>query len=596
MGNVLASMLDHDEARLVGELYRSLGFVRFGALIRAIAEYLARIARGSYAFLSSALLDNTTAVAVPTDGNRASNGDLRRTRSHSLAFPEDTKEEITANKRICAGSSIAEIETYLLQLEDISEPSSSNICHHVNAGSAKVEADCRFFDLPYDVAYLISKRFQLVPKVKWAGLMYSCKFWNSMLSGPFLLSAGLLYAPAPSVTAVYAVLELSGIEAYLGLSHWRRSEHFAHVDTVKFKLSKDDATRNIQLSCMSNFFASLTLNVRHIRAVRIFLSDYDCGVDLSALSNVVKQLHRTGCVDFWIYSSYLPEQGRNDLPSTDETEFNFTHAIEHLVIQSSSVFSASMAPWLIRTLEAGTALATIDVSSAGWGPFEWAYILPRINSHRLKTLRLVGADVSNVAPFLGRHPSVSSILLDGLELNEDLSSIGTVRLPNLTTIEGDEMRIAYFLELLEPTTSLRFATIVFREDCSTDMPSDVFDTEAYLKAFRLLASLGDTSLTLSFNFSSLRQFSTSTFLRPTHDDQSRPERQLSVDRLEVNIFGDTTADCIDLLDACLVWTPLFAKVRFLRVWVAGLMLTYERRKAYTLLFSNALPGAAIYIS
>lgn len=159
--------------------------------------------------------------------------------------------------------------------------------------------------------------------------------------------------------------------------------------------------------------------------------------------------------------------------------------------------------------------------SSGWGPSDWADILPRLSLPHLRGIHLVGIDTVNLAVFLGRHPSVRSVLLDGLQIGDSEPANGTLVLPNLNTIEGDEVEIANFLELLEPLPSLRLATVVFREDCSMETPSALLDTFACLTAFSLLAIIqGEAYLSLFFDFSSTRNLSTpSLFL----SHESRPE-------------------------------------------------------------------------
>lgn len=139
--------------------------------------------------------------------------------------------------------------------------------------------------------------------------LYSCKFWNDMLSGPFLCDTGLLFSPAPGVTAVRPTMELSGINAYLGLMHWRRSQHFKHVDVVKFKLSRKESTRNIQLCCITGFFESFpgSYGERGFRDLHVFFHDGVTLVDGNLLLNIITLLHKTGCEDIWIYSSHFAE-------------------------------------------------------------------------------------------------------------------------------------------------------------------------------------------------------------------------------------------------------------------------------------------------
>lgn len=364
-----------------------------------------------------------------------------------------------------------------------------------------------------------------------------------MLAGPLLRDVGFLHESLHFGAPSRFTLELSGLDVYPALLHWRRSEQFVHVDTVKFKLSRDGLVRDLQLSCLAKFFASLPLGMRLFRVVHFFLADYECGINVAALKDVILGVHRTGCLDLWIYSSYLAEVGTSDVVHLDEVEY--THEMERVTFQSPSVFSMALFPWFVRTLEAGTSLTSVDVVSVGLDPSRWSDILPSITLPRLQCLRLVGVDLVTLADFLHRHPSLQSIRLDGLYMDGPVPPSRRLMLPNLNTIEGNDSQIASFLAIVNPLRSLCFMTVVFREDCSMEIPSS-FATEPCLTAFRHLARLQKAGyLSLSFNFSSLCKVSQPSFF--LDQGESRPERLISVDRLEINVFGQSTAESIELL-------------------------------------------------
>ncbi len=126
--------------------------------------------------------------------------------------------------------------------------------------------------------------------------------------------------------------------------------------------------------------------------------------------------------------------------------------------------------------------------SVGLDPSRWSDILPSITLPRLQCLRLVGVDLVTLADFLHRHPSLQSIRLDGLYMDGPVPPSRRLMLPNLNTIEGNDSQIASFLAIVNPLRSLCFMTVVFREDCSMEIPSS-FATEPCLTAFRHLARL-----------------------------------------------------------------------------------------------------------
>ncbi len=89
-------------------------------------------------------------------------------------------------------------------------------------------------------------------------------------------------------------------------------------------------------------------SARHasLRVVHFFLADYECGINVAALKDVILGVHRTGCLDLWIYSSYLAEVGTSDVVHLDEVEY--THEMERVTFQSTSVFSMALFPWFVE--------------------------------------------------------------------------------------------------------------------------------------------------------------------------------------------------------------------------------------------------------
>lgn len=367
--------------------------------------------------------------------------------------------------------------------------------------------------------------------------MYSCTFWNEKLAGRYLEETGLAKVLVPSLQSgcpsPLTTLEVSGIDAYLALMHWRRSCCFRQVDSIQFQFSEDETARNIQLSCLADFFASLPPGVCHFRILHLFLSDFEFGINIRLLSNVLYSVHRTGCVDFWIYSSYLSEEGICDVGRCDLPENS--HAMERVAVQSSCVFSKTLLPWFAWTLESGSSLTSVDISSVGMTSERWSALLPRITLPRLQALRLVGLDLTSLTHFLARHPSVRKIHLDGVQVNSVDSVDQRLALPNLNTIEGDEARIACFLALLDPTIPLRFVTLVFRNDCNSLFTPRSFDGEAFATALRLIGELQEDASTLVINVSSDCGFASSVY--SSRDFDNRPERRLSLFDLNINIFG-----------------------------------------------------------
>ncbi|KLO04327.1 hypothetical protein SCHPADRAFT_911701 [Schizopora paradoxa] len=416
-----------------------------------------------------------------------------------------------------------------------------------------------------------------------------------MLSGEYLSGVGFLHTPEPGVISTRSFMQLNSMDMFSGLAHWRISQYFSSVEALAFKLSPQDNVRNEQLSSLARFFASLPPFGFNCRVVNIFLEDFEEGVDLQFLTSIMAQLHRTGCVDFRIQSSYLAKPARFDVPPTDVDNV-FTHNMERLFIHSPAIFSASLMPWFIGTLVLGATLTSVDVLSVGLGPLEWAAILPGVFLPFLRELRLVGVDLPTLIAFLHRHSSLLAIYLDGLRLTDDPQVFRlSLTLPRLRTIEGDEWQILCFLQSLAPLESQDLLTVSFRDDYSmAAKPLEPFDTDACLRSFSLLTELvGESYLTLYFNFTNLRRFSTFSEDRTSNSPNSCPERYLRVDRMEINIFGQSQSDCTALLENCIEWTPLFSRIKVLRIWVGEMMLTDDARQGYLQRLSLSLPETTI---
>ncbi|KLO05567.1 hypothetical protein SCHPADRAFT_720592 [Schizopora paradoxa] len=427
--------------------------------------------------------------------------------------------------------------------------------------------------------------------------MYSCRLWNNALSGPFFSDVGLLYSPEPGVLCTRTSVEIQDLDAYFALVHWRLSTLFTNIDTVNFMLASDDSIRNEQLSCMSLFFASLPINRRHFRAVHIFLKDYETGVDLHALADAITSLHRTGCAELWIHSSFLSEPGRSDTFEGGEIDPVSAHNMLRLCIRSPTLFSKSLLPWLVSTLESGTSLTSVDVLSPGLGPSQWAAILPRVRLHYLRDLRLVGVDLPVLLDFLGKHPSLRAIRLDGLQISPGLSTRShRLILPRLNHVEGDAAQIAHFLELSDPVGIPCFSSVVFREDKSLEVPSNTFDSVACLSVLRFLTGFsGRSYLSLTFNFVYPHYMPDPSFFDVENDSikESRPERSLSLDRLNVNIYSDSLGDGAELLENCIGWTSIFSRIKVLRICAGEMRLTDVARQGYLQRLSHSLPETTI---
>lgn len=352
-----------------------------------------------------------------------------------------------------------------------------------------------------------------------------------MLSASLLQQFGL--APAASN------LEVSGFDAYASLLHWRRSRYFGDVESVTFTLSMEDGERNVELMCLAKFFASIHGDGPRFGTVHFFLNDFHRGINLSLLSDAIRLVHRVGCSDLRILSSYPEERGTSDVEHAVDPDF--AHNMERLVIQSPSIFSKALRPWFFRVLEMGSSLTSVDVLCYG---LNWELLLRHVFLSNILEIRFVGVDLSNLVGFLTRHPSVKVVRLDGLQY------MWTVRadhlaLPNLNSIEGDEVQISRFLKFLEPRSRFQPLSIFFRDDCSLDTPSSPFNANACLAALRLLGDFhGKACISLKFNFTSLRHF-TSHFFRV--DPDSRPEGRLRVEKMEVNFYGFVPVQCAKLL-------------------------------------------------
>ncbi len=131
--------------------------------------------------------------------------------------------------------------------------------------------------------------------------MYSCKLWNKILAPTFLQDVGVLSTPQNCTSSV--TIDIIGIKKYRALVHWRRSNVFVHVGTAKFRLSKTNSARKSEVSCLVRFFASLPIDILHLREVQFFLNDRKQGVDDSLLLDMLSNVHRSGCKFFRIYSS-----------------------------------------------------------------------------------------------------------------------------------------------------------------------------------------------------------------------------------------------------------------------------------------------------
>ncbi|KLO03860.1 hypothetical protein SCHPADRAFT_948245 [Schizopora paradoxa] len=205
-------------------------------------------------------------------------------------------------------------------------------------------------------------------------------------------------------------------------------------------------------------------------------------------------------------------------------------------------------------------------------------------------VRFVGVDLSTLLDFLARHPSVKVVRLDGV-LDLRKVQANPLALPNLSRIEGDEVQISRFLKFLEPRSRFQSLSVFFRDDFNLDTPPSPFDASACLSALRRLGELhGDASISLKFNFMSLRQF-TSQFFHIRRE--SRPEVLLCVDMMQVNFSGFPPALTAMLLSGCIKWLTLFNHISVLRVGIAEGVITDEDRKRYLQVLMERFETATI---
>ncbi|KLO04857.1 hypothetical protein SCHPADRAFT_947383 [Schizopora paradoxa] len=569
---------------------QSLGFVRFCALIRAIGEFLTRLSRLS--FRSRA--DSVCAVS-----------DTQHTRSHSSAFPEADVAVLSGKRLRIEGCSAVSGERVSDEACLKSKESSNNgFGRQIGGEENEIDVETApqpfngasglsrrdeiavagLLDLPYDVLHLISSRTNVLPRKTRTAIMYSCRYWNDTLAKPFLQDAGFS-------TVLLSRSRFDGIsldvrdDMFLELMHWRRSSYFRHNNAVRFHFSVEGSVRNTQLSCLANLFSSLLPGACHFQIVHMFLSDFECGVNIRLLSDVLYCLHRTGCVDFWIYSSYLCKEGMDDVVRLDLPEF--THAMERVNIQSPCLFSKALFPWLSRTLQAGSSISAVEISNVGMTSEQWSAMLPLISLSRIRVIGLVGVDWDALVHFLSRHPSIETLRLDGVLDNGVEVPLGSLVLPNLETIEGDERRIAHFLPLLDPTIRLRFSTLVFREDCASRFTSRSFDREDFTTALNHFANLQEAS-TLVINVSCNCGFA--TYAASSVNLNNRPERLLSLSRLDINIFGSHPQDT---LDGCLEWVTLFPSITNFKIWVGSDTLEENEKEHYRQNFSGVLEHTSV---
>ncbi|KLO04506.1 hypothetical protein SCHPADRAFT_752215 [Schizopora paradoxa] len=206
---------------------------------------------------------------------------LRRVRKFTTAFRDQNDiEEVLKKRARMIGVHV-----------NRQEPKSKEVCAPGHREPKLHINDSQFaqslFDLPYDVLYLIFKRYQLVPLVEWRALMCTCRFWRSILSQPFLCRVGILLTHGPGLLFTRTSIEFRRIETYRALSLWRSSRFFAKNGILNFRLSRNDRIREIQMLCMATFFTSLPPDVCIFREAHIFLTQREQGADLSYLSDIV---------------------------------------------------------------------------------------------------------------------------------------------------------------------------------------------------------------------------------------------------------------------------------------------------------------------
>lgn len=311
------------------------------------------------------------------------------------------------------------------------------------------------------------------------------------------------------------------------------------------------------MATISSFLASLLPGVRHFRDVSLCLADFESGVNLTYLKDVIHRLDMSGCATFWLYSSYLSLPATHDIPEAAvrdvlrpftpdvSNERKANSSMERLLIQSASVFSSSILPWFIRTLEAGTALTCIDVLAVGLSTSRWSVILAGVHLPRLASFRIAGINLATLADFLSRHTCISTVKLDGLVLDRALASEGGLYLPCLHTVEGNEHQIAHFLHLLVAIPLLHLVNVEFRADRLTEDTERGFDSEAHIHALRRLSLLqANKFLTMSFDVPPLRNF-TVPFL--DRKDGIHPESSLSVNTLDLCFVHSSREDIVETM-------------------------------------------------
>ncbi|KLO04432.1 hypothetical protein SCHPADRAFT_947700 [Schizopora paradoxa] len=268
MGNVLGSMLDRDEVRLVRQLFQSLGFARFYALVRSLVQ----CAKDGYIHLKSG-----------SGGRNASYGGFDH---GGFLRPLVVKMKGILHAPMSFGASES---------------------NNVKSPNASVHRHSSLYDLSDNLLLAISCRFQKVPHDEWLPLMYTCKAWHNMLSGEYLSGVGFLHTPEPGVISSRSFMQLVRIDSFLALPHWRLSQYFASVDEMGFHLSSQATIREIELTCVGDFFASLPQRRRNIGKIHLFINDWYSLSEPASFLDVLTQLHRTGCTEFWFYSSYFAE-------------------------------------------------------------------------------------------------------------------------------------------------------------------------------------------------------------------------------------------------------------------------------------------------
>lgn len=174
--------------------------------------------------------------------------------------------------------------------------------------------------------------------------------------------------------------------------------------------------------------------------------------------------------------------------------------------------------------------------------------MSRVHLPHLSSLRIAGVGIWSLARLLSRHPTISSLFLDGLVLDEEdgVARVRDISLPQLHTIEGTEHQVAAVLGLLRPSPSMRLGNVVFRSDYLRTAPETEFNTESHLRSLRLILELRSYSLRfLSFDVPALRQFSAPFFTRDF--DDGAVERALIVDMLDLDFMASSREEIREVL-------------------------------------------------